>query len=566
MHFSLLLLHLAGATMLLLYAVHMVRTGMERAHGALLRRLLGEAKRGQLKAAAGGVAMAVMLQSSTAVAMLACGFAAGGVLALPVGLALLLGADLGSALVVRVLSFDLGWLVPVCLLAGGVMHLKLSGQALRETGRMVLGIGFVLLSLKLIGEATEPLRGSAMLPGLSAYLADDYVTAFLAGAVFAWLLHSSVAAILMVVAFAGQGLLPLEAGLPLVLGANLGGGLIAFWLSRGMPPAAQRIPIGNLLFRAGGAMIALAIVEATGLPVERLGSDAGTALVNFHVAFNACLLLCCLPLTGAMARLTKALLPEPAHKPEAGGLLAHRASALDRAVIGNPRLALASATRELLRMGELVEIMVRPVMELFAAGTREAIARTRRIDDEVNRVHSDIKLYLAAVRRGEMSDAEARRSTELTDFAINLEHAGDIVAKTLLVLADERLQRNLRFSREGWTELGELHGRLVENMHLALNVLVSNDLSSARQLVVEKERMRTLERRSHDSHLMRLRSGTPESVETSDMHLEVARAFKEINSLLATVAYPLLTESGDLLQSRLTRSVDHHSSLLMDTK
>ena len=552
MHFSLILLHLAGATLLLLYAVQMVRTGMERAHGAALRRLLGEARRGKLKAAAGGTAMAVMLQGSTAVAMLACGFAASGVLALPVGLPLLLGADLGSALVVRVLSFDLGWLVPVCLLVGGVMHLKLPGQKIRETGRMVLGAGFVLLSLKLIGDATHPLRDSALLPTFSTYLADDYITAFLIGAAFTWLVHSSVAAILMIAAFAAQGLLPLEAGVPLVLGANLGGGLIAFWLSRGMPPEAQRIPVGNLLFRAFGAVAALAAIEAIDLPIDLLGGDPGAALVNLHVLFNASLLLCCLPLSGPMARLTTRLVPDPSSK-AGDNLLAHRPSALDRAVITNPRLALASATRELLRMGELVETMVRPVMQLFENGTRAEIAKLRKVDEEVNRAHTGIKLYLAEVNRGEMTMAEARKSIELTDFAINLEHAGDIVAKNLLVLADERAERNLRFSREGWDELIELHERLVENIHLALNVMVSNDLPSARQLVVEKERMRVLERRSHDSHLMRLRTGTPESVETSDMHLEMARALKEINSLLVTVAYPLLTESGDLLQSRLVQ-------------
>ncbi|MEO9339507.1 Na/Pi cotransporter family protein [Mesorhizobium sp. SB112] len=551
MHFSLILLHLAGATLLLLYAVHMVRNGMERGHGDALRRLLGEAKSGQLKAAGGGAAIAIMLQSSTAVAMLACGFAASGVLSLPVGLSLLLGADLGSALVVRILSFELGWLVPVCLLVGGVMHLKLSSRKVTETGRMVLGIGFVLLSLKLIGEATHPLRDSAILPTFAGYLADDYFTAFLIGAAFTWLIHSSVAAILMVAAFAGQGLLPLEAGVPLVLGANLGGGLIAFWLSRGMPPQAQRIPVGNLLFRAVGSVIALAAIETVGPRLDFLGSNQGVALVNLHVAFNICLLICALPFAGAMARLTTSLLPEPTVKNSDGGLMANRKSALDRTVIGNPNLALASATRELLRMGELVEVMVRPVMDLLDNGTRDRIARTRLVDEEVNRAHTEIKLYLAEVNRGEMTVVAARKCIELTDFAINLEHAGDIVAKNLLVLANERAERNLRFSKEGWAELMELHQRLVENIHLALNVLVSNDLPSARQLVVEKERMRVLERRSHDGHLMRLRSGTLESIETSDMHLEVARAFKEINSLLATVAYPLLTESGHLLQSRL---------------
>jgi phosphate:Na+ symporter len=552
MHFSLILLHLAGATMLLLYAVHMVRKGMERAFGGSLRDLLGQARQGQLKAAGGGLVMAVMLQSSTAVAMLACGFAASGALAVPTGLALLLGADLGSALVVRLLSFNLSWLVPICLFAGGVMHLKLSRERLREAGRMVLGIGFVLLALQLIAAATWPLRDSAMLPSVSDYLADDYATAFLVGALFAWLVHSGVATILMVAALASQGLIPLEAGIPLVLGANLGGGLIAVWLSRGMPAAARRLPLGNLIFRAGGAIAALLLIAPPQLSLAGLGADAGTTLVNFHLLFNGVLTLVCWPLVHVTSILVCRLLPD---RPAAGGeRIAQRISALDRSVIGSPHLALASATRELVRMGELVEVMTLPIMDLLEAGDRAAILRVREMDHAVNDAHTAIKLYLAELNRGQMTEGEAKRSIELIDFAINLEHAGDVIAKNLLVLAEERLDKNRHFSKEGWAELLELHGRLIENMHLALNLLVTQDLSSARQLVVEKERMRKLHRHSHNQHLRRLQSGTPQSIETSGMHLEIARGFKEINSLLVTIAYPILTESGDLLESRLAQA------------
>lgn len=554
MHLSAILLHLAGATMLLLFAVHMVRSGMENAYGGVLRSMLGAARQGHGRAAAGGTAAAILLQSSTAVAMLACGFAANGILAAPTGLALLLGADLGSALVVRVLSFDLGWLVPVCLFAGGVLHLKFSGRRTREIGRMVLGIGFVLLSLRLIGTATAPLRDGAMLPSFSGYLAEDYVTAFLVGALFTWLIHSSVAAILMVATFAGQGLVSLEAAVPLVLGANLGGGLIAFWLSRGMPHAAQRIPIGNLFFRATASLVALALVETTAPPIAALGSGPADALVNFHVLFNVALVLAGLPFVAMMTRLIGRLLPDAETKATSDDPLQNRVTALDRSVIATPRLALASATRELLRMGELVEVMVRPVMDLLRAGERLEITRVRDIDNAVNQAHTDIKLYLAEVNRGTMTTEEASRSIELTDFAINLEHAGDIIAKNLLVLAEERAEKNWRFSSEGWAELIDLHAQVVENMHLSLNVLISQDPPSARQLVLEKEKMREMARYTHDRHLRRLQSGTPESIETSGMHIEIARGLKEINSLLVTVAYPILTRSGDLLTSRLASS------------
>lgn len=553
MHFSMILLHLAGATMLLLFAVHMVRTGVERAYGEPLRRLMGQARRGRVLAAAGGTAMATLLQSSTAVAILACGLAANGALPVATGIALLLGADLGSAIVVRVLSFDLGWLVPVCLFIGGVLFLKVPRQRARESGRIILGIGFVLMSLHLIANATGPLREGTMLPSIAAYLADDYATAFLLGAVFTWLVHSSVASILMLATFAGQGLMPLEAAVPMVLGANLGGGLIAWWLSRGMPAEAARLPVANLLFRAVGAVAALVVFESTDPQLHLLGANAGAALVNLHLAFNAALVIVCLPFVAPMERLLARLMPPAAPDHVDEDPLRRRASALDRSVIGAPRLALASATRELLRMGELVEVMVRPVMDLFNSGTSADIERVKAIDEDVNQAHTDIKLYLAEVNRGEMTGEDARRSIELTDFAINLEHAGDIVAKNLLVLAEERAQKKWRFSDEGWRELSELHQRLLENMHLALNVLVSQDLPSARQLVIEKEKMRELARESHDRHLKRLQSGTHDSIQTSGMHLEIARGLKEINSLLATVAHPILKRSGDLLESRLAQ-------------
>lgn len=548
MHFSLLLLHLAGATLLLLYAVHMVRTGMERAYAGLLRRLFGEAKGGTVRAVAGGAAMAVMLQSSTAVAMIACGFVASGLLAVPVGLALLLGADFGSALVVRILSFDLGWLVPVCLAVGGIMHLKFSGQRLRETGRMVLGIGFILLSLRFIGEATGPLRHAALLPAISGYLAGDAMMAVLLGALFTWLIHSSVAAILMISAFAAQGVIPLEAGVPLILGANIGSGLIAFWLSRSMDKAAQRLPLGNLLFRTVAAVIALIAIETFGVPALMRGLDPATALVDFHLAFNAVLALACLPFVKPVARLATRITQEPE-----GETARQRLSALDRSVIATPTLALASATRELLRMGELVEQMFRPVMDMFRSGTSEQIAGLRGLDDEINDTHTGIKLYIAEVNRGQLTADEARRGIELTDVAINFEYAGDIVAKNLLVLASERAEKALQFSAEGLHELDELHARVVENMQLALNVLISNDVASARQLVAEKEHIRAMQRASHERHLSRLQSGKIESIETSDIHLEAVRAFKEINSLLVATAYPLLTRTGDLASSRLVR-------------
>lgn len=547
----LIILHLAGAVALLLYSVRMVRTGVERASGPALRRAIADPKRGWIASAGVGMVIAVFLQSSTATAVLASGFAASGLVPLTSGLALLLGADVGTALVVQFLSFDLEWLTPLLLAGGGWLFLKMEARGAKQLGRIFLGVALILVSLRMIGEATIPLKQSPFMPVLAGYLANDMITAFIAGAVVTFLFHSSVASVLMVAAFTAQGILSIEASVSIILGANAGGGVLAVWLTRASGRDARLLPLGNCLFRVLGAIAAVAVFRLVDVPLAELGAAPARQAINVHLLFNLALLVVCLPFVGLVSKLVDLLLPKDTVAAGDEQALLRPKSALDRNVISTPGLALASATRELLRMSEIVEVMTRPVMEFFETGNREEIERIRKLDNEVNSAHTNIKLYIAEVNRGELSAEEAEKGIELTSFAINLERAGDIVAKSLLSLVLEKHKKGLRFSNEGWTELTNLHDRVMANMQLALNVLVSEDVDSARQLIAEKDRMRKLERESHDRHLVRLRAGTEASIESSDVHLETVRALKEINSLFATVAVPILSRSGQLRESRL---------------
>ncbi len=548
MSLYLLLIHLAGAITLLLWAVRMVRTGVERSQEHRLRRILRESKNSRLKAAGIGAGVAVLLQSSTAVAVLAAGFAGSGALTLATGLALMLGADIGSAVVVQILSVDLSWLTPVLLIAGGLCFFRGKSRETRQLGRILIGISLILLSLGLIGEATEPLRESAFLPTVVTYLQGDFLSAFLIGAAFTWLVHSSVASILLIAAFTARGLVPPELGISLMLGANLGGGLIAAGLVRRGFVAARQIALGNLLFRSIGALCALLVVNSLTLPLEWFGSEPARQVINLHLAFNFALLVICLPLTGIAAKLIERFFPDK--DSDEADPLEGASSCLDQAVIGIPALALASATRELLRMAEIIERMLSPIMDIYDTGDADKIRQAKQLEAAVNQAESEIKLYLAAIDYN--NEDEAKRGQELSTFAINLEYVGDAITKTLLKLAVTRREQKLSFSAEGWRELSELHHRVMANMQLALNVLISKDRESARQLLAEKDAMRAAERTSHGRHLQRLQSGSVKSMETSDIHLETVRALKTINSLFATIAYPILSESGELLDSRLT--------------
>lgn len=547
---SLVLVHLAGAIALLLYATRMVRTGVERAYGDVLRRRLRGTLRNPLLAAGAGAALAVAFQSATAVSLLVGSFAGSGIVSGASGLVVVLGADLGSAVVVRLLSFDLSLLVPVALFCGTAMFLATERRAWRQFGRILVGIGLLLLSLQMIGHASEPLRESRILPVIIGYLTADKVTAFLLAAVVTWTFHSSVAFILLVAALAARGLVPVELGIVLVLGANLGGGIIAAMLSRTMPAAARSVPLGNLLIRGVGAVLSLALVALVSLPIGMLGPTPELQIVHAHIAFNLALVILGIPLAPLAHRAVAAMLAytTPA-QPVA--LDREEASALDASVLDKPALALANATRAVVRVCETIEVMLRTIIDLYEAPDRTRMDALAALDDRVDRQHAAIKLYLARITTRAMSEDEALRTQELLGACVKLEQVGDIIVRNMLIHVRKKLNRGLAFTPEGWAELTGLFSTVLASAHLAFNVLVSRDRETALQLMREKDRLRDLERDTSQRHFGRLREGSTRSVETSSLHLDTIRDLKQINSLLASIAYPVLEEHGLLADTRL---------------
>lgn len=543
-----LLIDICGGVALLLWATRMVRTGIERAYGPALHHFLGHASRNRLTAFGTGLGTAAALQSSTATALLAISFSGNQLLQTAPGLAVMLGADLGSTLVVQALSFDIGWLAPALLFLGVTLFLSSTGRKPRQLGRIVIGLGLMLLALGLIVQASAPLRDSEALRVVIGALSDDPLLALLLGAVLTWLAHSSVAMVLLIMSLVSVGLVPVLLGCVLVLGANVGSGLIPLVLTLGREPETRRVPLGNLLFRLTGALLTVLLVPLLADQLSAIGATPARQIANFHTLFNLGLGLLFLPLTGVLARWLDQWLTPRATFDEANFAVS---SQLDPEVVDKPAQALACATREVLRMAERVETMLRHAIDMFDVDSKKTVAQLARLDDDIDRMNNAIKLYLTRVSRNQLDDDDSRRCMEITSFTIRLEQIGDIVEKNLLELARKKITKRLDFSPEGWQELTTMHARVVDNMRLALNVFLSGDPDSARQLIEHKEQIGALERKSSARHLSRLRAGQVASIETSAIHLDILHDLKQINSHLASVAYPILHQSGELHRSRL---------------
>lgn len=550
MSFTIVLINLAGAVALLLWGTRMVQTGVQRAFGPRLRVFLGHALGHRLKAFLAGIGVTALLQSSTATGLMLAGFAAGGLVGLVPALAVMLGANLGTTLIVQLLSFDVSALSPALILAGFLMFRRQASPRARDLGRAVIGLGLMLLALhQLLGvlspyEAAPQLR--LLLQLASAVPLLDVVLA----ALLTWVAHSSVATVLLVMSFAAHGVLPMPAAIAMVVGANLGSALNPLLEGAGRgDPVARRLPVGNLLNRLAGLLVVLPLLEPLAEVVARLApGDPARGVALFHTLFNLVLALLFLPLLTPYAALLRRILPareDPADP--------SRPLYLDPQVRAVPAVALGGAAREALRLADLLEAMLRDARAMLADPRNRAPERLLRAEDALDRLNTALKTYLAGL--GPLTPEDQRRAEEILLFATHMEQAGDVVQRGLLPHAGKLRKRGLILSREGCEELLALLDRVIANLRVAASLLMTEDSRAARLLAAEKAVFRDLESAATATHFARLQAGRLESMETSAVHLDLLRDVKLLNShVVAAAAYPVLERNGDLLASRLAHA------------
>ena len=548
MTLSLTLLNLAGSVALLLWGIHMVQTGVQRAFGAKLRNFLGRTLNNRFKAFAAGVGVTAILQSSTATGLMVTGFAAGGLVDLVPALAVMLGANVGTTLIVQALSFDVAEIAPALILIGVLMFRRTQAGP-RDFGRVLIGLGLVLMALYQFVSLLTPYEDVPSLHLLLGAISTQPLLDVVLAAGLAWAVHSSAAVVLVIMSFAIQGIVPPDAAFALVLGANLGTAINPVLEgTTGTDPAAKRLPIGNLLNRLAGVVAGLLFLPSIGTWMMTVEPNNARAVADFHTAFNLVLALLFFPLLSPYAKLLRQWLPARDDPADPG-----RPLYLDPvAARENPAIALGGAAREALRMADMVEAMLAGLRETFEKANRRQISDTRQMDDVLDKINTAIKTYITSLDTEEMSAADHARLRETLTFATNMEHAGDVINKNLLGIGNKMVKRGVIFSKSGQAELLAMIDRLVANVRTAATLFMTGDERIARQLASEKEVFRTMEAAATDAHFQRLREGHVETVETSTLHLDALRDLKNVNAnLVAAAAYPILERKGELLPTRL---------------
>jgi len=543
------LLNLLAAIALLVWGTHIVRTGMLRVFGENLRRILATSFSSRFRSVIAGLGVTSLVQSSTATCLIVASFVGKSLVTTSAALAVMLGADVGTSLMTVVFSLDLSWLSPLLIFVGVVVFISKQNSGAGAVGRVLIGVGLITLALQLIAAATRPLTEAPAVRALLASLPDDVLLDIVVGAVLTVLSYSSLAIVLLIAALAASAMLPVTAALGLVLGANIGSGILAMLATGNATPQVRRLPLGNFIFKTLGTLLFIGLLPEVHVLLQQLVPTVHQQVVLFHLAFNVCLAIVFIGFTGLVGRTVDRWLSEPVRSGDT-----QRPRHLDPLALNMPSLAISCAAREALHQADVVETMLRGVLPVMRNNDLRLSEDLRKLDDTVDELYTAIKLYLTQISGEALSKQESRRWTDIVSFTINMEQIGDIVERVLQDIEDKLVKKGRSFSEAGMAEIVHLHERLLSNLRLAMSVFLDGHVRDAKRLLEEKAQFRDLEHEYAANHIARLRDNTAQSIETSSLHLDLISDLKRINSHICSIAYPILESAGALTATRIRQS------------
>ncbi len=542
------LLNLLAAIALLVWGTYIVRTGVLRIFGANLRDVLARSVSNRFYAICSGLGVTCLVQSSTATCLLITSFVGQGLMSTAGGLAVMLGADIGTALMTVVFSFDLSWLSPALIFTGVVLFISREKTTAGRLGRVAIGLGLITLALRLIMETTEPLIQSPAVRAIIVALPNDLLLDIIVGAVLTVMSYSSLAIVLLTATLAESGMVPAMMAMGLVLGANVGNGLLALPSSAKTTLAGRRLPVGNLLFKVATCAVVVPFLPLIHVELQEWLPTVHEQVIALHLGFNLLKTLLFVTLVSPTAKLLERWMVAPPAPP------ATRPRHLDPMALATPSLAISCAAREALHQADVVETMLRGILPVIKNNDAQLSSELRKLDDTVDELYSAIKFYLTQISREALSEREARRWTDIVSFTINMEQIGDTIERILEDIEDKKIRKSRNFSEAGMGEITHLHERLMANLRLGMSVFLDGHVRDAQKLLEEKARFRDLELEYAASHIARLQDNTAQSIGTSSLHLDLISDLKRINGHICSIAYPILDSAGVLAQTRLRAS------------
>ncbi|GER83178.1 Na/Pi cotransporter II-like protein [Thermogemmatispora aurantia] len=531
---------LLGGALLLLYGLRLLSEAMQRAAGPRLQKATMALAQRPFMAFGVGVVATALTQSSSATSSLLVELVNAELVPLTTAFVMILGTNVGSTLVVQLLAFHVtDYAIPIAG-AGAALGLLTQHKPQRDLGQAAFGFGVILLGLAALQVGSAPIAASPITAEVLRSLMGAPLVLALLGLLLALAFASSAAAIGLVLVLTASGALSVFAALALLFGANIGSTLTALLTAISRPSVTgRRLALLHTGTKSLGAAIALALLPLLTNLLARLGLEPVWQVALTHLIFNLALAAVFVPLAAPVTRLVTLLLPEQENHYEQQ--LGPRY--LDPEALASPAVALGQATREVLRMADIVTEMLRLSMLAFEKPDARVPERINELDDQLDQLNAAIKRYLTQLDESRLTREQVQRELALLYIITDLEAIGDIIDRQMMRLARRKQRRQVAFSEEGWQDLLNYHDEVTEALEQALAALASQDTSLANDFFVRKAELSKMKRQLHLRHVRRLQSGLSPSWESSAIHLDLLNALSRVLSHASNIAHAV---RGDL--------------------
>lgn len=524
---------LAGGLCFFLFGLYYGSKGLRRLVGGGLREIVFNLTRHRIFGVFIGTLVTMIFQSSTATSVLLISFAGTGLIGLSQALAVVLGADIGTTFTAQILAFKLYDYALFIIIAGFI--LMNTYKKIKDIGQALFGFGLVFFAIKLVFEASTPLK---YFPGFTETIVSfgNYpVLGIVISMLFTFLVHSSAATIGIAVGLSFSGLIGLKAAIPIILGANLGTSFSPLIASLKTSLEARRIAIGHTLFKLLTVIILLPFIDILTKAISHSADFLPRQIANAHTLINLFATIVFLPFLTPYQKLLKKIIPEKqSDKAKINPLY------LDDTVLDAPAMALAQAHREVLHMGDIVLDMFGKSIAVFINNDKDNRKVIALADDRVDNLEKNITVYLTKISASELPPALTKRNIALLYTIDDLEHVGDIVSKSLMSYTKKKIDNGLLFSEQGLEEISLFHQQVYNTLRKALAALSTWDKNLAQEVTEQREVGNIRLQALHNAHIQRLQAGLKESIDTSTIHLDLIADLERINFHCAKIGFAIV--------------------------
>jgi len=559
----LLIIGLIGGLAIFLFGMEMMSEGMKKTAGTRLRSILSSITNNRLIAVGVGTFVTMVIQSSSATTVMLVSFVQAQLMTFSQSLGIILGADIGTTITAQLIAFKLTDYALLMVGVGFGLIFLLKSQKYKNIGETILGFGLLFFGMHIMSEAMYPLRTYTPFIQLLLQL-ENPILGLLIGTIFTALIQSSSAFTGIIIVLASQGLLTLEAGIPLLLGSNIGTSITAALASINTGREAKRVALAHTLFKVFGVALFIwwipyfadiirwispsGSAELTG--AAHLAEVVPRQVANAHTVFNIGLTVLVLPFTNMAAEWIIRILPDLPEKEED---LPYKTKFLDESLISTPALAVNLAKVEVLRIGRKTKEMVSKIIRPFFKDKYEILNTLDTLEDEINYLVSKTNNYLTKISQGEIDQEGVDNVFQMMHTVTELEQIADIVVKNIAPMAHKRLDLNCRFSAEGESEILDYHSRTVKQLSRALDVFKDVNLEEAVKLEKKYKKHRLREMGLRRTHFQRLQQDVPETIASSEIHLDLIEALKRISSHATNIARILIEWESSRIEEGKTQ-------------